>query len=64
MTQESFEKTIRSIGSGINILPPPGLFFALYPTPLACLIYASSAGPTTLPASIFSAEKFLKIFPS
>lgn len=50
---------------GINIFP--GLFSDGISSddlgPLAHLIYASSAQPFLLPASIFSTEKFLKILP-
>jgi len=50
---------------GINIFP--GLFSDDISSddlgPLAHLIYASSAQPFPLPASIFSTEKFLKILP-
>lgn len=50
---------------GINIFP--GLFSDGISSddlgPLAHLIYASSAQPFPLPASIFSTEKFLKILP-
>lgn len=60
---QTSQPTSQSEPRGINIFP--GLFSDGISSddlgPLAHLIYASSAQPFPLPASIFSTEKFLKI---